>query len=116
MIIHKRRTYTLSFDCVESRKFRKSVKSKATGTPLRDVLYTSSDVSIISSSLDAIYMHRRGAFCVARSDGLGDARALHSGAGDRQTPRFVFNTLNSLKCHLWESEANVISYGTNRCS
>ena len=56
-----------------------SVKNKATGTPL-GMYYIYSPCRLIAFSNEliggAIYLHRRGAFSVARFDRQGNAKAL----------------------------------------
>lgn len=50
------------FDVLESRKFELIVRNKATGTPLDGVDYT------FFCQKGIVYIHRRGAFSVARFD------------------------------------------------
>ena len=62
-------TVRFGFDVSESRKFKLSVKNKATGTP-HGVYHIYNPYWLIAYSCewvgDTIYLHRRGAFSVAR--------------------------------------------------
>ncbi len=73
------------FDVLELRKFRLLVKNKATGTPL--VVYYKQSLHFCSVML---YIHRRGAFSVARFGKKGNAKASTRGTGKELAPRFLF--------------------------
>ena len=81
--IHKGVTVRFGFDDRRTSQTLRIVKNKATGTP-RGVYYmhSSSIHGIHCRGFEGlIYLHRRGAFSVARSDNPGNAKAFLSWNG-----------------------------------
>ena len=74
----KRKAYldALVLTLLESRKFKLSVKNKATRTPHGMFIINSKWFGIIDVRSRFCNIHQRGAFGVARFDGQGNARAL----------------------------------------
>lgn len=74
----KRKAYldALVLTLLESRKFKLSVKNKATRTPHGMFIINSKWFGMIDVRSRFCNIHQRGAFGVARFDGQGNARAL----------------------------------------
>ena len=89
-------TVRFGFDVLELRNFNGKSKTKQRERLMRCIIYvliipTSERMWLMSVT---IYMHRRGAFGVARFDLPGNAKALTRGTSDRLAPRFLCHQHN----------------------
>ena len=95
--------WRLGFDVLELRKFKLSVKNKATRTPLG--MFIDSPKCMRMAGILPIMQFwaipifiLRGAFCVARFDWQGNAKASTRGTGDRTGSTFCV--------HWWANQNN----------